>query len=148
MIQYYRNWFLGSGRARFELPAKMWGLTLAIAVSLLGGYSERVAATEPPASQTVTPPASFINKVWKVGEPSSIAPGMLYVFLSEGTLVMASPNSTPAFGKWKSEGGTLTTVIEEGISYKVNVVKLSDDEFKITLINPGKPTELRLIPAE
>ncbi|MBC8121407.1 MAG: hypothetical protein H7Y22_06160 [Gemmatimonadaceae bacterium] len=117
-------------------------------MSLFAGCFERVAATEPPASQTALPSASFINKVWKVGEPSSIPPGMLYIFLSEGTLVMASPNSRPAFGKWKSEGGTLTTMIEEGIPYKVNVVKLSDDEFKITLINPGKPTELTLVPAE
>ena len=37
----------------------------------------------------------FVNKVWQIKTSNSIEPGMLYVFLSDGTLVMASPSSQP-----------------------------------------------------
>jgi hypothetical protein len=81
-----------------------------------------------------------------VSESASVAPGTLYVFLSEGTLVIASPNSKPALGTWKYEGGRLT-MVEDGIPYKVDVLKLSQDEFKIRSNNPGEPVEISLVPA-
>ncbi len=90
---------------------------------------------------------SFVNKVWRVRESSGAAPGQLYVFLSEGTLVMASPNSKPAFGTWKYEGGALT-MVEEGIPYKTDILKLSQDEFRIRSNNPGGAVEITLVPAE
>lgn len=90
---------------------------------------------------------SFVNKVWRVTEPSDIAPGALYVFLSDGTLVMSSPNGKPAFGTWKDEGGALT-MIEEGLPYKTDILKLSKDEFRIRSHNPGKPVEITLVAAE
>ncbi len=91
--------------------------------------------------------ASFVNKVWRVRESSSVAPGQLYVFLSEGTLVITSPNGKPAFGTWKDEGGALT-MVEEGIPYKTDILKLSKDEFRIKSHNPGEPVEITLVPAE
>lgn len=109
------------------------------------------AQPAPPVAQPLpTPnaaPASFVNKVWRVRESSSVAPGALYVFLSDGTMVMTSPNSTPALGKWKDEGGALT-MIEEGRPYKTDVLRLTQDEFKIRSNNPGGVVEITLVPAE
>jgi hypothetical protein len=84
--------------------------------------------------------------VWRVSESSSVAPGTLYVFLSEGTLIITSPNSKPALGRWKYEGGALT-MVEEGVPYKVDVLKLSKEEFRIRSNNPGEPVEITLVPA-
>ena len=42
--------------------------------------------------------AMFVNKVWKVAESTAMSPGELVVFLSEGTLVFASPHGKPALG--------------------------------------------------
>jgi hypothetical protein len=92
-------------------------------------------------------PATFVNRVWRVAESSSVEPGHLYVFLSEGTLVVASPNGTPALGTWSDEGGALT-MVEEGIPYKVDILGLSQSEFRIRSHNPGEPVEIRLVPAE
>ena len=62
------------------------------------------APAEPaPAEKAV----SFVNRVWVVAESKQVERGALRVFLSDGTLVMTSPNSTPAFGQWRSEGGRL-----------------------------------------
>jgi hypothetical protein len=44
---------------------------------------------------------SFVNRVWVVAESKQVERGALRVFLSDGTLVMTSPNSTPAFGQWR-----------------------------------------------
>ncbi len=112
-------------------------LTLAIIAGLALG-----ACSEPPAPAKV----SFIDQVWRVSESSTVARGMLYVFLSDGTLVLASANSKPAFGSWKSAGAGLT-IIEEGQPYKAEILKLSRDEFHLRIHNPGPPVELSLVPA-
>jgi hypothetical protein len=104
----------------------------------------------PPASQPAAtpPPAGFVNKVWRVASSSSGAEtGVLYVFLSDGTLVISSPHGTPSLGAWKKDADGLT-MIEEGLSYKVNVLKLSADEFRIMINNPGNAVEIAFVAAE
>jgi hypothetical protein len=89
---------------------------------------------------------SFVNKVWQIRTSNSIEPGMLYVFLSDGTLVMASPSSQPSLGRWtRTEKGL--NLIEEGITYPTEILSLKRDEFRIRSLNPGDPVELQLAPA-
>jgi hypothetical protein len=90
---------------------------------------------------------SFVNRVWQVGSSSSGEPGALYVFLSDGTLLITSAHGTPLLGTWKYEGGGLT-MVEEGIPYKVDILKLSGDEFRIRSHNPGEPVEIGFVPAK
>ena len=40
------------------------------------------------------------------------------------------------------------TLVEEGIPYKVDILRLSRDEFRIRSNNPGEPVEIRFVPAE
>lgn len=88
----------------------------------------------------------FVNKVWQIKTSNSIEPGMLYVFLSDGTLVMASPSSQPSLGRWtRTEKGL--NLIEEGIIYPTEILSLTGDEFRIRSLNPGEPVELQLTPA-
>jgi hypothetical protein len=124
------------------------GPVLALVVGLapaLAGCSDRPAA--PPRAQAPAPKPTFVNKVWRVTSSSSIEPGMLYVFLSDGTLVISSPHGTPSLGSWKPAGDGLT-MIEEGIPYKVDVLKLSADEFRIMINNPGNAVEIAFAPAD
>jgi len=102
--------------------------------------SKASASNQPKAS------ASFINKVWKVDKSNDVAPGHLYVFLSEGTLVITSPNSKPAFGSWKYTDGAFS-ITEEGLTYKVDIVKVSETEFHIRVNNPGQVTEIEFVAA-
>jgi len=123
-------------------------LAFAIAAALLlYGCSGRSVTTEIRSDEVTSSAASFVNKVWRVSTSSSVAPGTLYVFLSEGTLVIASANSKPALGTWKYEGGALT-MVEEGIPYAVDILNLSGREFRIRSKNPGQPVEITLVPAE
>ncbi len=90
---------------------------------------------------------TFVNRVWKVAESTGMSPGQLVVFLSEGTLVFASPNETPALGTWRCDGGGLT-MVEEGIAYKVDILGISGAEFRIRSHNPGGFVDTRFVPAD
>ena len=90
---------------------------------------------------------SFVNRVWSVAESAQIATGETRVFLSDGTMLMTGPNSTPALGKWRVEGGALT-ITEEGQDYPVDVLELTADVFRIRIRGPGQPVDIRFAPAE
>ena len=49
--------------------------------------------------------APFADIVWKVRSSKQVQVGMIYVFLSDGTLAMTSRNSKPAFGEWMFKKG-------------------------------------------
>ncbi len=112
-------------------------------------------ATKPPAAETAPAtnpvPAGisslFVNKVWSVAESRQVEIGSLRVFLSDGTLVMASPNSTPAFGTWSRDGEGLT-ITEEGLRYDTDILELTDNSFRIRMHSPGEPVEIRFEPAK
>lgn len=93
------------------------------------------------ASQT------FVNRVWVVAESEQVSIGELRVFLSEGTLVMASEHGTPALGSWRYENDRLT-IIEEGIEYDVDILELGKDVFRIRIHSPGDPVDIRFAPAD
>ena len=103
-----------------------------------------------PACSGRTPGASaapsFVNRVWTVAESKQVATGELRVFLSEGTLVLASPNAKPALGSWRRQDGSLT-ITEEGLEYRVDILELTEDAFRIRIHGPGEPVEILFRPA-
>jgi hypothetical protein len=99
------------------------------------------------ADQATGSTGAFVNRVWRVKSSSSVAPGTIYVFLSEGTLLITSSSSKPLLGTWKYDNGDFT-MVEEGIPYRVEVLHLSRKQFKIRSHNPGEPVEITLVPAE
>jgi hypothetical protein len=106
-----------------------------------GAQGERPSTGDKPTQSTDARQASFINKVWRVQDASDIPSGALYVFLSDGTLVIASPTGTPALGQWRYENDTLM-MVEEGIGYGVEVLELTADTFRIRSHNPGEPVDI------
>ena len=125
------------------LRAAAIGLMFGLVLS--GCSGAKPVATPAPAGASA--PVGYVNKVWKVKSSNSVAVGQIYVFLSEGTLVLASEHGTPTLGKWRSEDGGIT-MIEEGISYPTDIVSLTADEFQIRSHNPGEAVEITLVPAE
>ena len=107
------------------------------------------AAEPAPVARPVPAEASpsFVNKVWQVAESEQVTPGSLRVFLSDGTLVMASPHATPAFGAWRYDDGRLT-ITEEGLDYPTDILALSESAFRIRMHSPGAPVEILFEPAE
>jgi hypothetical protein len=115
--------------------------------SQTAGQSKNAANTNPANRSTDNQKTvSFINKVWKVNKSSGVTSDHLYVFLSEGTLVITSTQSKPALGSWVYKNGALT-MTEESITYKVDILKLTETEFAIKIYNPGQPTEIEFVQA-
>jgi hypothetical protein len=100
-----------------------------------------------PESHAPTHHPSFVNKVWQVKQSSSVATGQLYVFLSDGTLVMASPHGNPTLGRWTYQDSVLT-MVEDGIRYRTDILALADSEVSIRSHNPGQPVDILLVPAD
>lgn len=88
---------------------------------------------------------SLVNRVWVVKEFSDVAEGTLYIFLSEGTLIIASENNKPGVGSWQKTTTGLK-VVEDGIAYQVDTNMIGD---QLTLIyhNPAGETKINLMPA-
>jgi hypothetical protein len=137
------------------MNARAWKLVgSAVALLLAGcaGGADRGAST-PPADTTVQVVASvpespngFVNRVWEVRQSPQIATGQLYAFLSDGTLVITSAGQKPSLGTW-SQGDSGLVMVEEGISYPVDVLEMTGDTFRIRMHNPGTPVEITFGPA-
>lgn len=98
----------------------VYGTVVAVLLALSGcsppDSSPRVSVRVTGAEAPTAAPATFVNRVWVVAESGQVAVGEIRVFLSEGTLVMASPHGRPALGVWSYHDGRLT-ISEEGREY-------------------------------
>ena len=115
-------------------------IALALAVSACAP-SAPDSSDKAPGNAVATPPSApapapgpdaakprFADRVWRVESSSAVAPGTLYTFLSDGTLVIDAQQSTIAYGRWTYENGALV-MIEEGIAYPTDIVALDDTSF-------------------
>ncbi len=89
---------------------------------------------------------SFVNKVWKVSRSSAVEAGALYVFLSDGTLLIASSHGTPSLGRWTFGSDTLT-LVEESIPHRASVLRLARSELSIRFTDHGAPLDITFTPA-
>jgi hypothetical protein len=90
--------------------------------------------------------AAFENRVWKVARSATVEAGQLYVFLSDGTLLVASAHGTPSLGAWHLSPGGMT-MVEEGIPYEVSILRSTPDSLSIRMANPGEPVTIELVHA-
>jgi hypothetical protein len=130
----------------------------AIAVVLLAACSRDATAPSPaPVARppAVTTPAvhaaagkapAFVDKVWRVGPSSTLAPGTIYAFLGNGVLVIHSPGGTPMVGQWHQAADQLS-MVEDGIAYPTDIVALDAAHLVLRSHNPGGSVLIPLVPA-
>lgn len=140
----------------FQIPRR-GGLAAAFGVALLSACSDPKpgpsAAAGSNASDTATSDSTaaasspaFANRVWKVGRSSGVERGMLYVFLGDGTLLIASAHGTPSLGRWTHSADTVT-LIEEGIPHPAVMHRATADTFEISFTGRGAPLDITFVPA-
>ncbi len=71
---------------------------------------------------------------------------MLYVFLEDGTLLMASAHGTPTLGRWTRSADTLT-LIEEGIAHPAVMRRARPNTFDLGFTGRGAPLDITFVPA-
>ena len=101
-------------------------------------------AGAPPPAQTTDPRTRFVDVDWRVVSSSAVAPGTRYRFGSDGSLRIEAEGSTPGLGRWTFEGGKLV-MIEEGIAYPTDILRLDDGHFTIRSHNPGTPVDIAMV---
>jgi hypothetical protein len=93
------------------------------------------------SSVDTAPAPAFTDRIWRVAHSTAGTKGDYYVFLSDGSLLIASAHGTPSLGSWRGSGDSLT-VVEEGRPYPTTVRALTVDTFAIRLTSPGAPVDL------
>lgn len=108
-----------------------------LALFLLCGCRTDAAAPAAPAPSsgntepTSTAP-SFVGKAW-MGEGSKDLPGVLRIFLPDGTLVMDSCWETYRLAQWRMDSGGKLVITEDGMEIPAEVLSASDGELKLRL---------------
>lgn len=126
---------------------RRWAGPLLVAATIVAGATGAAQAPKKPRPATTAAKArSFVNRVWVVVASSGVAPGTLYVFLSDGALVISSKGNPSGVGRWRGAAAGLV-LTEEGRDYKADVVELTVDRFRLRVHNPGEPTDITLAPA-
>ena len=87
------------------------------------------------------------DRVWvKAGDEASL-PGIIKIFLSDGTLVQDSCWETHRLSAWQKTSETAVSWNEDGMDIKADIVTLSADELVLSLKLIGGDVEERYTPA-
>jgi hypothetical protein len=128
--------------ALFALLA-MWGVGT---LSVVPSYAEDAATpTESDTADDVVD-TGFTNRVWTKEETAEL-PGVMRIFLSDGTLVSDSCWETHRLSDWKQVSDTKISWNEDGMDINADIVKLSPGELVLKLNLVGGAVEERYVAA-
>ncbi len=105
-------------------------MTLLARVTLLGCLA--CCAWSADAQTTGAPAANrFVEKIWRVEEPSDAAPGSIYVFLSNGTVLQTSCVEVYRVSEWRSRGAGKLTITEDLKPIEVEIEQRRNDTLRM-----------------
>src|SRR5687767_11074631 len=115
--------------ALFALLA-MWGVGSCLEMPAI---AEELTATEAAEGDTGSPmKRSFANRVW-VKEDSGDLPGVIRIFLSDGTLVQDSCWETHRLSEWKMTSETSVSWNEDGTDIAAEIVSVSAERLVLSV---------------
>ena len=122
----------------------LWGV--GTAAVCLPAYAQDASATTE-SSDDADGSDDLTNRVWvKAGDEASL-PGVIKIFLSDGTLVQDSCWETHRLSAWQMDGDKAVSWNEDGMDIKADIVTLTADELVLSLKLVGGDVEERYTPA-
>ncbi len=115
-----------SKAALFALLA-MWGVG---SITCLPAFAEDAAPTES-ATAAKTSKAGLVDRVWTKADGD--LPGVMKIFLSDGTLVQDSCWETHRLSPWELTSDTALKWNEDGMDINADIVSLTDAELVLSL---------------
>lgn len=92
-------------------------------------------------------PPNLANRVWvKAGDETAL-PGVIKIFLSDGTLVQDSCWETHRMSPWQMTSAKSLTWTEDGAEIKADIVTLTADELVLSLQLKGGAVEEHYAPS-
>lgn len=121
----------------------LWGVGAAVPHQ---AWADETTAEQ--SSDSKDEPASDLtNRVWvKAGDDAAL-PGVIKVFLSDGTLVQDSCWETHRLSPWQMTDARSLTWNEDGMDIKADIVTLTADELVLSLKLKGGDVEEHYTPA-
>ena len=120
----------------------LWG------VGAITGLPAAAQDASTPVTETSTDDDDELtDRVWvKAGDEASL-PGVVKIFLSDGTLVQDSCWETHRLSAWTKAGDNAVSWNEDGMDIKADIVTLTADELVLSLKLIGGDVEERYTPA-
>jgi hypothetical protein len=84
--------------------------------------------TSAPVSETSADSDDLTDRVWVKAGDAAALPGVIKIFLSDGTLVQDSCWETHRLSAWTKAGDNAVSWNEDGMEIKADIVTLSADE--------------------
>ncbi len=128
-----------SKAALFALLA-MWGVG---STACLPAFAEDAATEE--SSDSKTSKAGLVDRVWTKADGD--LPGVMLIFLSDGTLVQDSCWETHRLSSWELTSDTALKWNEDGMDIAADIVSLTDAELALSLKLVGGATEEKYVTA-
>lgn len=129
-----------SKAALFALLA-MWGVG---STSCLPAFAEDAASESTVESKTSKP--GLTDRVWTKAEDNGL-PGVMRIFLSDGTLVQDSCWETHRLSAWELTSDTALKWNEDGMDINADIVSLTDAELVLSLQLVGGAQEEKYVAA-
>jgi len=124
----------------------------AILAALFAGCTPSQDTTQPstPVNAPAPPAATdlaagpLVNTVWRVTSANR-APGTLFVFLSNGTLMMTSCVEVYRLATWRAETADRLTIVEDiAVQYTADIQALSQNNLRLRLNLRSEQVDLTL----
>jgi hypothetical protein len=138
-----REAHLTSKAAIFALLT-LWGVGTVLPFPAMADDAS-AAGTSSDSSEDGTP--DLTNRVWvKAGDQSAL-PGVIKIFLSDGTLVQDSCWETHRMSPWQMTSAKSLSWTEDGAEIKADIVTLTADELVLSLNLRGGAVEEHYAPS-
>jgi len=108
-----------------------------------------IAQESDPSAEEGEPGADnpLLNRVWVRQGASDALPGVMHIFLSDGTMVSDSCWETYRLSNWQQVSDTEISWEEDGMTINADIASLTSDELVLSLKLMGGVEEQRFTPA-
>jgi hypothetical protein len=120
----------------------LWGV--GSTACLPASAEDRLAAESPDVGDEA---GGLTDRVWVSADDEDDRPGVIRIFLSDGTLVQDSCWETHRLSAWQMAGDHAVTWNEDGTEIKADIVTLTADELVLSLKLKSGNVEERYAPA-
>jgi hypothetical protein len=122
----------------------LWGVGEAACVP---AYAEDAVTTTESSEVSTEAGKDLTNRVWVKAGGDQALPGVIKIFLSDGTLVQDSCWETHRLSAWQMSDAKSLSWNEDGMDIKADIVTLTANELVLSLKLKGGDVEERYQPA-
>jgi len=131
--------------------------TKAAIFALMSAWGVGTCASLPAMAQEAEPTAEageasgdnlLLNRVWAKAGDASALPGVMHIFLADGTLVSDSCWETYRLSNWQQVSETAISWDEDGMTINADIHSLTPTELVLNLKLAGGAEQQRYVPAQ